>query len=90
MGLAAALPAALPQERLGKPWPRNGSPNNWSCHMPALKILAGALIGGTLGLFLGRARVCSVEGCNVKANMILSILAGAVFGAAMGYYLAAR
>jgi hypothetical protein len=55
-----------------------------------LRILAGALIGGAVGVLMGRARVCGAEKCNVRANMIASIVAGAAFGAAVAAYLSAR
>ncbi len=51
------------------------------------KLLVGAVAGAAGGFLLGRARICSREKCNVKANMIFSILAGAFFGAAVAWAL---
>lgn len=53
----------------------------------ALKILAGAILGGAVGVLIGRARACSGEPCNVRARTAYSIVAGAVFGAAVAYVL---
>jgi len=50
-----------------------------------LTVLAGGVAGAAVGFFAGRARVCSVAGCNVKANMIASILGWAFFGAAVAW-----
>ena len=52
--------------------------------------LLGAVAGAAVGLLAARARVCSVAGCSVKANLIVSMIGWAVFGAAVGYYLATR
>ena len=54
------------------------------------KVLLGALLGGAVGVLLGRARVCSSRTCNVKVNLVASIVACAAFGAAAAYYLASR
>ncbi len=56
----------------------------------ALIALAGAAAGAAVGFLAARARVCSVAGCNVKANLIISIVGWAAFGAAAAYYLATR
>lgn len=52
--------------------------------------LAGAVAGAAVGFLAARARVCSVAGCHVKANLIVSIVGWAAFGAAVAYYLASR
>ncbi len=51
----------------------------------ATRLLAGAIIGGGLGLFIGRARICSAEACHARLNMVFAILAGAFFGAAAAW-----
>lgn len=56
----------------------------------AIKLLAGAVIGGALGLLVGRAKVCSASQCNVRANIALSMLGGAVFGAGVAWWLIHR
>ena len=58
--------------------------------MFAIPIILGALIGMGMGVLLGRSKVCTRDGCDVRNNRIASILAGAVFGAAAGYYAARR
>jgi hypothetical protein len=55
----------------------------------ALKILAGALVGGAVGFLIGRARTCTAAKCNVKANRIAYAIAGAVFGAGVAFYYTA-
>lgn len=54
------------------------------------KMLAGALIGGAVGMLMGRARVCHSPHCHARLNMFASIAAAAVFGAAVAYYFANR
>jgi hypothetical protein len=54
------------------------------------KMLAGALIGGAVGILMGRARVCHSPHCHARLNMLASIAAAAVFGAAAAYYFAGR
>lgn len=56
----------------------------------AAKLLAGAIVGGLLGLLIARARACSSEACHVRANLIFSVVAGAVFGAAVAWYFVSR
>lgn len=56
--------------------------------MLVVKIIAGVLIGGTLGVFMGQAKVCGSGQCSAKPNLIASIIAGAIFGAAVAYYFA--
>jgi hypothetical protein len=55
-----------------------------------LVALAGAVAGAAVGFLAARARVCSVPGCSVRTNLIISMIGWAVFGAAVGYYLATR
>jgi hypothetical protein len=55
-----------------------------------LMALVGAVAGAAVGFLAARARVCSVAGCNVKANLIVSMIGWAVFGAAVAYVLATR
>jgi hypothetical protein len=55
----------------------------------AAKMAAGAVVGGLVGLLIGRARACSSEACNVHPNVMLAILGGAFFGAAVAYALLA-
>ena len=58
--------------------------------MSALPILIGAVVGGVLGAFLGRTRVCRRGQCEARHPMIPSILAGAALGAAVGHWLATK
>jgi hypothetical protein len=55
-----------------------------------LIVLAGAVAGAAVGFLAARARVCSVAGCSVKTNLIVSMVGWAVFGAAVAYFLATR
>jgi hypothetical protein len=52
----------------------------------AIRMVAGAVAGAAVGFLIGRARVCSAQECNVRANLVFSIVAGAVFGAAVMYW----
>ena len=55
-----------------------------------LKLLAGAVAGGVFGYLFSRARTCSAEACNVRANVILSVVGWAVFAAALVWYFLRR
>lgn len=50
------------------------------------RVFAGAAVGAAAGFVLGRARLCSSERCNVRANLVYSILAGAFFGAVVAWH----
>jgi hypothetical protein len=58
--------------------------------MFAIPIILGTLMGVGMGVLLGRSKVCTRAGCDVRNNRIASILAGAIFGAVAGYYVARR
>ena len=53
-------------------------------------IAAGAIIGGAVGLLIGRAKACSAQACNVKANVAFSVIGGAFFGGVLAWYLATK
>jgi hypothetical protein len=55
-----------------------------------IHLVAGALIGGAFGVLLGRSKICSPTGCNLRANMIFSIIAGAVLGTSVAWWLTTR
>jgi hypothetical protein len=58
----------------------------------AFKLMAGALAGGVLGFFLGKAKSCSARECrSAGGNLALRVfyvLSMAFFGAAVAWYLA--
>lgn len=59
----------------------------------AIKILAGAVIGGLIGLAISYARRCGGPYCNTKPSLRLRlfyVLAMAVFGAGAAWYLVHR
>jgi len=53
-------------------------------------VAAGIIIGGAVGLLMGRAGMCSAESCNVKANLAFSVVGGAFFGGVLAWYLATK
>ena len=53
------------------------------------KLALGAVIGGVLGFFMGRAKVCSAAQCQTRGNMMFTIIACAVVGAAVAYHVSA-
>lgn len=53
------------------------------------KIVAGAVLGGVVGLLLGRAKTCSSEQCHSRVRLLYSILACAVAGAALAWHFTA-
>jgi hypothetical protein len=50
--------------------------------------LAGAIVGGVLGLLLGRVKVCRSEQCRARPHLAASVIAGAVFGAGVAFHFA--
>ena len=52
------------------------------------KVIAGALVGAAVGLLIGRTKVCSSQGCNVRTNRLATLLAATVLGAAVAAWLA--
>jgi hypothetical protein len=55
-----------------------------------IHVIAGVLIGGAFGVLVGRSKICSPTGCNLRANLIFSILSGAVLGASIAWWLSTR
>jgi len=53
-------------------------------------VAGGALIGGAVGLLIGRARTCSAETCNVKTSLAFAIIAGAFFGGVLAWYFVTK
>lgn len=58
--------------------------------MLALKVAVGVVIGAGFGVLLGRSKVCSRTGCEVRNNRIASLIAGAVVGGVAAYFVATR
>lgn len=54
----------------------------------AIRLSAGAIVGGALGLVIGKARTCSAEACHARVNVVFAVLAGAFFGAAAAWAIA--
>ena len=56
----------------------------------AIKVIAGAVIGGGVGLLMGRARSCASGACGSRragrVYGIVSVVAWAAIGAAMAWY----
>lgn len=54
-----------------------------------MKLLMGAIAGGTIGLFISRTRACSAGQCESGKSVALQIfytVASAVFGASLTWY----
>ncbi len=58
--------------------------------MTAMYVIIGAIIGGFVGVLIGRSNVCSSSHCTIRNRMIPSIVAGALCGALLAYRLATR
>ena len=60
----------------------------------AIKIVAGAVCGGLVGLLMSRAVGCSARACRTRSRTALfvavSIVGWAAFGAAVAWYLVRR
>jgi len=54
------------------------------------QILAGAMLGGVVGVLFARGRLCGGGRCNVKGKMIAHVIAFAVLGAAVAFAIAGR
>jgi len=55
-----------------------------------LWVLIGAAVGAMVGFVAGRARLCPIPGCPMRARRIVSIVGWSVFGAAVAGYWVTR